>query len=34
VLVYFKVDSVVYNSVPDQLLYCETIRFKGTRKMG
>ena len=28
--IYFKVDSVVYNSVRDQLLCHETIRFKGT----
>jgi len=26
VLVYFKGDSVVYNSIPDQLLYHETQR--------
>ena len=32
VLVYFKVDSVVYSNAPDQLLYHETIRFKGTSK--
>ena len=32
VFVYFKVDSVVYNSVPDPLLYHETIKFKGTSK--